>query len=85
MYVLCGKLNFTSISEICEGGADLLACPRTVLDFLKIKFEKSSSTNWIFNLQKLIYLQKSILKIQSEIDEKSSSSNLIFQKSSTDG
>ena len=32
MYVLCGKLNFTSISEICEGGADLLACPRTVME-----------------------------------------------------
>ena len=26
----------------------------SALDFWKIKFEKSSSTNWIFNLQKLI-------------------------------
>ena len=39
MYVLCGKLNFTSISEICEGGADLLACPRTVMVLTLLQLE----------------------------------------------
>ena len=58
------------------------------------KFEKSSSTNWIFNLQqsilKLVFAGytgsknpvQNRLKIQFvELDF----SNLIFQKSSTDG
>ena len=65
----------------------------SVLDFWKIKFEKSSSTNWIFNLQKsiskLIFAGytgsknpvRNRLKIQFvELDF----SKLIFQKSSTD-
>jgi hypothetical protein len=66
----------------------------SVLDFWKIKFEVSSSTNWIFNLQKLI--SKLIfagytgsknpvgdkLKIQFV---KLDFSKLIFQKPSTDG
>ena len=66
----------------------------SVLNFWKIQFEKSSSTNWIFNLQKsiskLIFAGytgsknpvRNRLKIQFvELDF----SNLIFQKSSTDG
>ena len=66
----------------------------SVLDFWKIKLEKSSSTNWIFSLQKSIsklifagYIGsknpvRNRLKIQlAELDF----SNLIFQKSSTDG
>ena len=62
-------------------------------------FEKSvwkSSTNWIFNLQKsvskLIFVGYKAVKIQFEIDEKSSLLTLIFptffkiyQKYSTDG
>ena len=65
----------------------------SVLDFWKIKFEKSSSTNWIFSLQKsilkLIFAGytgsknqvRNRLKIQFvELDF----SKLIFQKSSTD-
>ena len=59
----------------------------SVLDFWKIKFEKSCFTNWIFNLQKsifkLIFLgYTDAVKIQFvELDF----SNLIFQKPSTDG
>ena len=66
----------------------------SVLDFSNIEFEKSSSTNRIFNLQKSILKQifagytgsknpvPNILKIQSI---KRDFSYLIFQKSSTDG
>ena len=65
-----------------------------VLDYSKIKLEKSSSTNWIFNLEKLIAKLISAgyrgsknpvwnkLKIQFN---KLDFSNLIFKKSSTDG
>ena len=66
----------------------------SVLEFWKIKLEKSSSPNWIFSLQKtiskLIFAGYTVckfsvwnrLKIQFvELDF----SNLIFQKSSTDG
>ena len=66
---------------------------RSVLDFWKIKFEKSSSTNWIFNLQKLISKLifagytgsrnpvRNRLKIQFVNFD---FPKLIFQKSSTD-
>ena len=76
-----------------QQGTSLSPC-WSLLDFWKIKFEKSSSTNWIFNLQKSIsklifasytgskYPVWNRLKIQFvELDF----SNLIFQKSSTDG
>ena len=65
----------------------------SVIDFWKNKFEKSSSTNWIFNLQKsilkLIFVGytgskntfRNRLKIQLV---KLDFSNLIFQKSCTD-
>ena len=59
----------------------------SVLDFWKIKFEKSSSTNWIFgSISKLIPAGSknpvwNRLKIQFV---KLDFSNLIFQKSSTD-
>ena len=47
----------------------------SVLEFCKIRLEKSSSKNWIFSLQKSIL--KLIFKILLEIDLKSSLSNLI--------
>ena len=44
------------------------------------KFEKSSSTNWIFCLFRTRFLQATqVVKIWFEIDKKPSSSNLIFQ------
>ena len=50
----------------------------SVLDFWKKKLCKSSSTNWIFSLQKLISKLIFAVKFQFEIDLKSSPPNLIF-------
>ena len=49
-------------------------------------FEKSSWTNLIFvlHISNLILQATQAVKIKFEIDQKSSSSNLIFQKSSAD-
>ena len=66
----------------------------SVLDFLKIKLEKSNLTNWIFSLFRTGLLPPAQPgKINFEIDFCRSKiqfleldfSNLIFQKSSTDG
>ena len=82
-----GLLVIIILSKVCR-------LIHLYLFFWKIKFEKSSLTNWIFNLQKLISKLifagytgsktpvRNRLKIQFvELDF----SNLIFQKSSTDG
>ena len=68
----------------------------SVLEFWKIKLGNSSLKNWIFSLQKsvskLIFVAYKAVKIQFEIDEKSSLLTLIFptffkiyQKYNTDG
>ena len=69
----------------------LESCLSPVLDFWKIKLEKSSLTNWIFSLLPNWCLQtKQAAKIKFEIHRlkiqsvELDFSNLIFQKSSTD-
>ena len=75
-------------------GPKILLC-WSALNFWKVKFEKSSSTNWIFSLPSLnwIFTATVVCKTNFKIDfcrleiqfVKLDFSNLIFQKSSTDG
>ena len=88
------KLENEFFQRVLQLSTNSLTHYPSVLDFWKIKFEKSSSRNWIFDLQKSISKLifpgyaggkspvQNRLKIQFV---KLDFSNLIFKKSSTDG